>query len=168
MDVRTTMKDCLETRGYHPTEKAMTELVDIYMDCQRWEGSKMTTGLTFDEVEDFVRHSSAVDEVMGSCIQTGYEVVLKEKPLDEGLTRSEVMDLFDILSGVNGIPMEIQGNNSTAMGFIIPEEAERMDYDFSELENVVRSILNDMENENESCTYQCPNKYGTTTIWLSR
>ena len=98
-----------------------------------------------------------------------FGVVLKEKPLDEGLTRSEVMDLFDILSGVEAIPIEIQGDvNSTAMGFINLTDADWMDYDYSKLEDVVKNILNDMNNEKDPPIYECPNNNGVTTIWLSR
>ena len=34
LNIRDTMKDCLETRGYNPTESHLDELTDIYEDCQ--------------------------------------------------------------------------------------------------------------------------------------
>ena len=57
------MKDCLETRGYEVTEDKLNELFDIYEDCQEWNDNEMITGNTYDEVEDFVKHSPCVDEV---------------------------------------------------------------------------------------------------------
>ena len=66
LNIRDTMKDCLETRGYNPTESHLDELTDIYENCQEWDddGEEMLTGLTYDEVEDFLKHSPTVDEVI--------------------------------------------------------------------------------------------------------
>ncbi len=97
-----------------------------------------------------------------------YGVALLEKPHDEGLSKDDVLFLFNKLSGVNAIPVEIQGENSTAMGFINLTDAEFMDYDYTELEKSVKEILNDMSRENESSSYECANKHGITTIWLGR
>ena len=62
-NLKNIMKDCLETRGYEVTEEKLNELFDIYEDCQLWEDDEMLTGNSYDEVEDFVKHSSCVDEV---------------------------------------------------------------------------------------------------------
>ncbi len=58
------MKNCLETRGYNPTDKQLVELVEIYEDCQEWDDDEMITGNSYDEIEDFVIHSSVIDDVM--------------------------------------------------------------------------------------------------------
>lgn len=58
------MKDVLETRGYEVTPQRLDELYDIYEECQDWADDEMLTGHSYDEVEDFVKHSSCVDEVM--------------------------------------------------------------------------------------------------------
>lgn len=64
--IKSIMKDCLETRGYNPTEEQLDELVEIYTDCQEWdENDNMVTGNSYDEIEDFVRHSSEIDRVIG-------------------------------------------------------------------------------------------------------
>lgn len=98
-----------------------------------------------------------------------YGVALIEKPLDEGLTRSEVNDLFDMLHGVDAIPIEIQAENSAAMGFINLTDAEFMNYDYTALTELVASILNDMEKENQDCHYILPvSGFGDIDIWLSR
>lgn len=57
------MKDCLEIRGYEVTQKKLDELYEIYEDGQIWFDEKMLTGKSYDEVEDFVKHSSCVDEI---------------------------------------------------------------------------------------------------------
>ena len=97
-----------------------------------------------------------------------YNIVLKEKPLDEGLSQEEVIDLMDLLSGRDMIPIEIQANNSSAMGFINLTDAEFMNYDYSGLIQEVRRILNDMENEREDCTYYVKNNCGESSMYLSR
>jgi hypothetical protein len=97
-----------------------------------------------------------------------YNIALLEKPLDEGLSKSEVMNLFDMLSGVNAIPIEIQGEHSTAMGFINLTDAEFMNYDYTKLEDFVKSVLNDMNNENDNCEYEVENNCGYSTLYLSR
>lgn len=63
VELKDIMKDCLETRGYEVTEDKLDELFEIYEDCQEWDDDEMITGNTYDEVEDFVKHSSCVDEV---------------------------------------------------------------------------------------------------------
>ncbi len=97
-----------------------------------------------------------------------YNIALLEKPLDEGLTKAEVIDLFDMLSGTSAIPIEIQAENSVAMGFINLTDAEFLNYDYTGLTNKVRAILNDMDLENEGCSYEIENGHGHSTIYLSR
>lgn len=106
--------------------------------------------------------------VVNFTLNKEYNIALLEKPLDEGLSKSEVMDLFDMLSGANAIPIEIQGENSAAMGFINLTDAEFMNYDYTKLENFVKSVLNDMNNENDNCEYEVENNCGYSTLYLSR
>lgn len=61
--IKNIMKDCLETRGYEVTDEQLDELYTIYEDCQEWDIDIMLTGKSYDEVEDFVKHSSAVVEI---------------------------------------------------------------------------------------------------------
>lgn len=76
-----------------------------------------------------------------------------QKPLDEGLSKSDVSDLFDMLKGVHAIPIEIQGNNTVAMGFVNLTDAELMDYDLKPLKAFVGEIISDTEKENEMGQY---------------
>ena len=62
-----------------------------------------------------------------------YAFALIEKPHDEGLTRSEVCDLYDMLDGVEVIPVDIQAEYSAAMGFVSVEAAEALDYDLEKV-----------------------------------
>ena len=58
------MKDCLEIRGYQTSEEKLDELWEIYEECQEWDNEVMITGKTFNEIEDFIKHSSSVEEVL--------------------------------------------------------------------------------------------------------
>lgn len=96
-------------------------------------------------------------------------MALIEKPGCEGLTKSEVMDLYDMLSRPEAFPVEIGdiNGNSAAMGFITPQAAEELDYMYgrdSELGQFISSILDDMNNESEDCTYV----FKDLRIWMSR
>lgn len=57
------MRDCLTIKGHRVTEGKLNELFRIYEDCQLWDGDIMLTGDSYDEVEDFVKHSCCVLEV---------------------------------------------------------------------------------------------------------
>lgn len=48
-----------------------------------------------------------------------YDIVLIEKPGELGLTKAEVMDMYDSLNGDEAYPIEIYncGGGSSAMGF---------------------------------------------------
>lgn len=99
---------------------------------------------------------------------TEYNIVLLEKPLDEGLSKEECSIMFDMLSGSTALPIDIQGEFSCAMGFVNRLDAEFMDYDFAELTEFVQNILNDMNNESKTGEYDVPNNHGTSHMYLSR
>lgn len=87
-----------------------------------------------------------------------FDVALIEKPGCEGLTRTEVTCLYDMLSHPETFPVEIGdvNGNSSAMGFITPHAAEELQYEYgqdSELGKFISSILDDMNKESEDGTY---------------
>ena len=97
-----------------------------------------------------------------------FGIALKEKECSNGLTRSEVMDLFDMLDSTEAYPLEIASEfqGSVAMGFITVEASESLYYDYrqSGLLDFITGILDDMNEENESCQYE----FKGIKIWLSR
>ena len=95
-----------------------------------------------------------------------YGIALIEKPLDKGICRSEVMDLFDRLEKPEAFPLEIEEEASVAMGFITPDAAESLNYDYkgSGLKYFIGNILADMESEPESREYE----FAGIKIWLER
>lgn len=85
-----------------------------------------------------------------------FEITLIEKPNVDGLTKAEVMEMYDQMNGDEAYPLEINGSESSAMGFITPEAAEILNYDYQEsgLNDFVAVILDDMNNESEDGTYE--------------
>lgn len=97
-----------------------------------------------------------------------YGIVLREKYGIEGISKNDVIYLFDMLDGIEAYPIELSAyaQESSAMGFITPKAAEMVNYDYegSGLCNFIASILDDMCAENENCEYE----FNGIKIWLSR
>lgn len=95
-----------------------------------------------------------------------FDIVLLEKPDLDGLTRTNCMDMFDMLKETEAYPIEIGNPNgeSSAMGFIGAKADETLEYEHDELYKFIQNIIGDMNNENEDCCYQFKN----LDIYLSR
>ena len=97
-----------------------------------------------------------------------YGVVLREKEFTNGLSRNDVIDLFDMLNNVEAYPIELEAreHECSAMGFITPEVAALFAYDYktSGLHDFIANILDDMKNESPGCVYE----FKGIKIWLSR
>ena len=95
-----------------------------------------------------------------------YDVVLCEKPFDEGLTLEEIQTMYPMLNNKEAYPIEIEAreHGSSAMGFITPEAADTLDYSYTELMEYIASILDDMNKENSDCCYT----FNNLAIYLSR
>lgn len=76
-----------------------------------------------------------------------------QKPLDEGITVEEIIELVDKLECEQVIPIEVQANSSCAIGFISLDAAEELDYDYDNLIRSVSKIIEDMDNETEYGNY---------------
>lgn len=97
-----------------------------------------------------------------------YDVVLIEKPFFEGILFLEIKSLFNLLLTDEVYPIEIQSNcESSAMGFITSEAADKIDYAYETntyFVNFITDILDDMKNESEDHTYE----FKGLKIWLGR
>ena len=105
------------------------------------------------------------------CLNNKFDVVLIEKPFFDGLSFADVLRLFSLLSiDENGeiYPIEIQSDcQSSAMGFITSEAADKIDYEYEPdtyFADFIINILNDMDKEYEDCMYE----YRGLKIWLGR
>ena len=100
---------------------------------------------------------------------TLFGVAMLVKPLDEGMTFSEIADLYDMINGAEVIPYEVQGESSVAMGFINRYDAELIEYKYAEgsgLYKFIRDILDDTNSETESGTYIFPTENADLDIYL--
>ena len=99
-------------------------------------------------------------------IPTTFDIVLLEKPGVEGLTKSEVMDLYNMLKHPEGYPIEIENvdGESSAMGFITPNAAYQLKYEYNMIKKKIGEILADMNLENENGVYRIEN----LDVYLSR
>ena len=97
-----------------------------------------------------------------------YGLVLREKYGIEGISRNDVVELFDMLDSTEAFPIELSSyeHENVAMGFITPRAADLVDYDYenSGLREYISSILDDMERESDTCEYE----FKGIKIWLSR
>lgn len=99
-----------------------------------------------------------------------YNIVLLEKPLNEGLSIDEVICMYRMLSSTEALPVDIQiqGGYYRALGFIAQYNAELMSYDYSLLEGKVKEIIGDMGKEHLRREYEIEHKDGISTMFISR
>lgn len=97
-----------------------------------------------------------------------FALVLHEKPAYDGMTRTEAIDLIDMLGDHEFLPIEIEAKSheSTAVGFINMDFADKLNFDYagSGLNAFIANILDDMDNEHDDCIYT----FKDCRIWLTR
>ena len=93
-----------------------------------------------------------------------YDLALIQKEGDRGLTKEEVIRLFDLLSEEEGFPIEILPSvqECSAMGFISTSAAEKLNYYYGNLNEYICSILEDIQNETENGVYL----FEGLSIWM--
>lgn len=97
-----------------------------------------------------------------------YNIVLLEKPFDEGLFVEEIVCMYRMLSSDEALPVEIKSENSWAIGLIAQTDAEMMSYDFSLLEKKVKEIIEDTKKKSLDGEYEIEHKGGISTMFFSR
>lgn len=104
-------------------------------------------------------------------IEDKFDIALIEKEVFEGMDLQDMQLLFkkvaaDEKSSVYFIELEAHEHECSAIGFISPSVADKLDYDYekSGLHDFIASILDDMEKENPDHIYA----YKGLRIWLSR
>ena len=116
-----------ENRGYDDIdERVISDICDIYMDCQEWsEDGDRLTGWTLEEISDFLRHSSEVDE----CLEKSKITYLVE-------------DLFKTLEKANELRSKLNEYVYTDDGFDALDAAFSNEIEEDELISV---LLNETE-----------------------
>lgn len=64
-ELKKIMEKLLKENGIDATKEKLDELYDVYENCQEWDDGEMLTGNTFDEIEDFIKYSPCVEEIIG-------------------------------------------------------------------------------------------------------
>lgn len=95
-----------------------------------------------------------------------YDIVLIEKPGCDGITLAEIKQIFPMLKDTEAFPIELEAKEHacSAMGFITPNAADQLNYEYNALRTFVANILDDMANETPDNTYS----YQNLTIYLTR
>ncbi len=62
--IKKVFNEYLGSQGYDFSEDNLLELVDVYLDCQEWDGEKLLTGMTEIEMYDWVKHTSEVSRIL--------------------------------------------------------------------------------------------------------
>lgn len=92
-----------------------------------------------------------------------YDIALVEKPISDGLTRAEAMDLIDML-GEEFYPIVFDADHQecSALGFITVGAAEKLNYDYHALSAYIGIILDDLNKENPEYEYE----FEGLKIWM--
>lgn len=122
------------TEGYksYPDDPDSHEVVDF-----EFTSEPPTVEMT---IEEFI---AAIEN--GTATSTRkFDLVLKEKPLDSGLTVSEFMQMMFLIDTSESLfPLDIQSeeSSSSAIGFITHSAFEKIDYDEKKLVDFLREKL---------------------------
>ena len=118
--------------------------------------------------DSFAGDSAAVAEEAPSSEVKKYDLVLLEKPGEDGLTPADIMSLLPCCRGSYLFPVEFEAreHESTAIGFMSDWMARALEYDYerSGLHDFIAVILDDMRLENENGEYS----FGPFSVWLGR
>lgn len=100
---------------------------------------------------------------------TTFDVILYERPLETGLTKTDCTNIFNSLKTDEAYPIEIENPNGTssAMGFITTKAADAMDYDYADLEGHIKPLLTDITLGRPLGIYSYVIKKQTFDIYLS-
>ena len=84
-----------------------------------------------------------------------YDAAFFQRQIDDGgLYPEELRKLLNMLDyDAPLLPLEIEGNSCIAIGFILEEAADRLDFDYKDLFSFVREILNDINKETPNNEY---------------
>lgn len=122
------------TEGYkpYPDDLGSHEIVDFEITSE-----SPTVEMT---IEEFI---AAIEDGTATTLKR-FDLVLKEKPLDSGLT---VLDIREMVCRIDTsqtlFPLDIQSeeSSSSAIGFITDSAFERIDYDEKKLADFLRETL---------------------------
>lgn len=92
-----------------------------------------------------------------------FHIALRITNPTDGLSRSDICDLYDMLGGERVFPVTVIGKNLVAIGFLTVEAARKLNFQGSGLGEFVKEILDD-ESQCEKCAEYW---YQNVHVWIS-
>lgn len=111
-------------------------------------------GAEYDEWEDIPDVLDDGPQVAREPKKIRYDAVFLERELEQGVNAGDIAWMASLLEGDYYFPIEVQAENSAAIGFITVRAANDLNYDYETFSADVSEILNDMEKENEAHDYK--------------
>lgn len=102
-----------------------------------------------------------------------FDIVCLEKEGDSGISLCEIKSMFEMLNlnkdyknAEEALPLDLGATEveSSAIGFITREAADKLDFEYDGLRAFLSNIMNDMANENDRGMYQ----FNGLAVFLSR
>ena len=124
-------------------------------------------GLTSLAFEDEIFGDDRISKNDNACENAmDFDVALIEKEVNSGLTKEDISKLLDMLGEKEVYPIEIYNpsGESSAMGFITSEAAEKTDFDYERsgygISHKIGEILSDMNKESDDGIYELTSTEG--------
>ncbi len=132
---------------------------ELYKDCQEAKDTLLRIAIALRDAL-----ATETEEILPSS----FDIALLQKPCEDGLTKTESMDLYDMLSDSEALPIDLcsTNGNSSALGFITLQAAEKLNYklsEYSELGRYIVSVLDDIYKESAKGCYV----FNDLKIWLN-
>lgn len=128
-----------------------SDLITLYSD----EGLQFVDS-SIDEIEEEIERVAKMGLLKENHSFDKYKITLHHVKLEEGLNKTQIINLLDKLEEDDKgyMPIEFHTNNSSAYGFITSSYYEELSFDKSSIAKVIELVLEDWNNEREDKKYK--------------
>lgn len=133
---------------------------------EKLEDAAILYGSDYDNLQTTVENTLINWQLLDTTTAPDADAALLERPLDTGLTFTEVLSLARMIREDEMIPIEIESatGESTAMGFIGKNAFERINFKKETLSEPLGKILSNMSLETDDHMYHV----GAIQVFMSR
>ena len=130
------------------------------------EDAAILYGSDYNNLQTTVENTLINWQLLNTTTAPDTDAALLERPLDTGLTFTEILSLARMIREDEMIPIEIESatGESTAMGFIGKNAFERINFKKETLSEPLGKILSDMSLETDDHMYHV----GAIQVFMSR
>lgn len=109
-----------------------------------------------DKIEEEIESGAKMGLLIENDEFDKYKIVLHHVELEEGLDKSQIVNLLDKLDDDEKgyMPIEFHKNNSSAYGFITSSYYEELSFDKSKIGEIIEPVLENWDNEREDKIYK--------------